>query len=131
MQLSIQLEAYLQKEQNNLFPALLSEQKRQASQIIQSIQQDQDELTLGINKIDDLTNGIITPKGACNTWRALYLSLNTFKDDLFQQFQLENKILFSRNLSSDDAADSEVNQQATKKEKVHGEDFCCGSCGGS
>ncbi len=131
VQITRLLEAYLQKEQNSLFPALLNKQSSQANEIIESIKQEQNELTLSIKNIDNLTNGIITPKDACNTWRKLYLNLNTFKAYLLQQFQLENNILFCRNLSSNDTVDFTPSNQTPKKEEVHGEDFCCGSCGGS
>ena len=31
---------------------------------------------------------------ACNTWRALYLGIGTFKQDLMAHIHLENNILF-------------------------------------
>ena len=41
-----------------------------------------------------LTNHIIPPADACNTWRALYRGLLEFRDDLMQHIHLENNVLF-------------------------------------
>ena len=46
--------------------------------------------------IDKLTNNITLPKGACNTWRALYLGLASFKEDFMNHIHLENNVLFER-----------------------------------
>ena len=45
--------------------------------------------------LNDLTNDITLPKGACNTWRALYGGLAQLRDDLMQHIHLENNILFA------------------------------------
>lgn len=48
-----------------------------------------------LQAVADLTNGITLPKGACNTWRALYAGLAQLRDDLNQHIHLENDILFA------------------------------------
>ena len=47
-------------------------------------------------KLEALTNGITLPRGACNTWRALYLGLQTLREDLMAHIHLENNVLFER-----------------------------------
>jgi regulator of cell morphogenesis and NO signaling len=42
----------------------------------------------------DVTNGITLPRGACTTWRALYLGLGAFREDLMEHIHLENNVLF-------------------------------------
>ena len=45
-------------------------------------------------KLEALTNNITPPTNACNTWRALYVGLAAFREDLMQHIHLENNILF-------------------------------------
>ncbi len=49
-----------------------------------------------IKEIATLTNNYAPPADACNTFRALYSSLNEYQDDLFQHIHLENNILFPK-----------------------------------
>jgi regulator of cell morphogenesis and NO signaling len=46
--------------------------------------------------IEELTNDIALPSGACNTWRALYTLLGQFREDLINHIHLENNLLFPR-----------------------------------
>jgi regulator of cell morphogenesis and NO signaling len=48
-----------------------------------------------------LTDGIVPPSGACNTWRALYLGLATLGDDLVAHIHLENNILFDESAAAE------------------------------
>lgn len=45
-----------------------------------------------------LTNDMQPPAGACNTWRALYRSLDELGINLMQNIHLENNLLFTRAL---------------------------------
>ena len=49
-----------------------------------------------IARLEELTDGITLPRAACNTWRALYAGLKTFREDLMQHIHTENNILFER-----------------------------------
>jgi len=60
------------------------------------MKQDHDDHAVAIDKISQLTNNITPPENACGTWRALYLSLKSFKDDLEAHIDLENNVLFTR-----------------------------------
>ncbi len=46
--------------------------------------------------ISQLTNNYNPPKDACNTFKALYASLEEFEKDLHQHIHLENNILFPK-----------------------------------
>ena len=91
-----ELVSHMQKEEQILFPMLVGGMAAMASGPINVMRQDHDDHALAINKINELTNNITPPKGACNTWRALYLGLETFKADLEEHIELENNVLFTR-----------------------------------
>jgi len=109
------LKAQIEQDNKELYPQFLNKQTIE-SNLVDGMRTNLDDMVVAILKIDELTNNISTPEGACNTWRALYLGLRTFKVDIQQYIRLENDTLFTR-----------ISNQA----KTHGEDFCCGSCGGS
>ena len=44
--------------------------------------------------MEELTNHITPPRDACTTWRALYLGLRTFREDLMAHIHTENNLLF-------------------------------------
>jgi regulator of cell morphogenesis and NO signaling len=49
-----------------------------------------------LRRLEELTDGINPPRGACTTWRALYLGLRAFREDLMTHIHTENNILFER-----------------------------------
>jgi regulator of cell morphogenesis and NO signaling len=53
-----------------------------------------DDHGVALERLLALTNGLTLPRAACNTWRALYLGIRTFKEDLMAHIHLENNILF-------------------------------------
>ena len=91
-----ELEAHMQKEEQILFPMLAGGMAAMATGPINVMRQDHDDHALAINKLSELTNNITPPEGACNTWKALYISLQQFKDDLEAHIELENNVLFAR-----------------------------------
>ncbi len=54
-----------------------------------------------LEKLLLLTNQGIPPKGACNTWQALYLGVRSFAQDIIEHIHLENNVLFARCLQGD------------------------------
>ncbi|WP_334078482.1 iron-sulfur cluster repair protein YtfE [Microbulbifer sp. M83] len=99
-QMSRELEQHMAKEEQILFPMLARGQGGMAAGPIQVMLHEHDEHAASIGEIDRLTDGITTPAGACNTWRALYRGLEAFRADLQEHIRLENDILFARNLQS-------------------------------
>ncbi|WP_372739898.1 DUF542 domain-containing protein [Neptunomonas sp.] len=95
----IELEKHMLNEETVLFPQLMQDPLSVTSDHIVAMRQEHKLCLEAINKIDDITEGVITPKGACNTWTALYLGLSTFKDDLASHIQLENEILYRGKIS--------------------------------
>ena len=90
-----ELESHMLKEENVLFPMLL--QGIGGMQVngpvsVMRFEHDQHGEALAI--LAALTNNLQLPKGACNTWRALYAGLAQLRDDLMQHIHLENNILF-------------------------------------
>ncbi|QTE23184.1 iron-sulfur cluster repair di-iron protein [Polaribacter cellanae] len=49
-----------------------------------------------LKEIKQLSNNYTPPKGACNTFKALYAKLEEFENDLHQHIHLENNILFPK-----------------------------------
>lgn len=91
-----ELEGHMQKEEQILFPMLVGGMAAMAVGPVSVMRQDHDDHAEAIDKISQLTNNITPPEGACGTWRALYLSLNSFKEDLEAHINLENDVLFAR-----------------------------------
>lgn len=87
-----ELESHMMKEEQILFPMLRRGQLPDGPVSVMRFEHDQHGVALA--KLEMLTNGITLPRGACNTWRALYLGLATLRDDLMEHIHLENNILF-------------------------------------
>lgn len=90
-----ELESHMMKEEQILFPML---QRGFSGEHVHGpvsvMRYEHDQHGVALQGIFTLTNNITLPKGACNTWRALYAGLTQFKEDLMQHIHLENNILF-------------------------------------
>ncbi|MFO1387688.1 iron-sulfur cluster repair protein YtfE [Cellvibrio sp.] len=91
-----ELEHHMCKEENILFPMLSQGAEHMATGPVSVMRREHDDHGEHLAMLERLTYGIQPPKGACNTWRALYLGLRTFKEDLMDHIHLENNILFDR-----------------------------------
>jgi regulator of cell morphogenesis and NO signaling len=91
-----ELENHMQKEEQILFPMISRGITGMAVQPIAMMRREHDDHGAALADIDHITRGIVIPKGACNTWRALYFGLETLKADLMDHIHLENNILFDR-----------------------------------
>lgn len=89
-----ELESHMQKEEQVLFPMLGQGQSARVRAPIMVMRMEHDDHGRELARMEELTQGITLPRGACNTWRALYLGLRTLRDDLMQHIHLENNILF-------------------------------------
>lgn len=91
-----ELESHMMKEEQILFPMLeRGFSVKQVAAPISVMRFEHDQHGEALRKLHALTNDITLPKGACNTWRALYAGLAQFKEDLMQHIHLENNILFA------------------------------------
>ncbi|WP_331346661.1 iron-sulfur cluster repair protein YtfE [Cellvibrio sp. UBA7661] len=91
-----ELESHMKKEEQILFPMISRGITGMAVQPIAMMRSEHDDHGAALADIEYITNGMVVPKGACNTWRALYLGLETLKTDLMNHIHLENNILFDR-----------------------------------
>ena len=77
-----EMESHMQKEEQILFPMLRSGLGSQAQGPITIMRHEHDDHGNSLERLMVLTDNIRPPKGACNTWRALYTGLNEFRNDL-------------------------------------------------
>ncbi len=107
--IAAELNQHMHKEEMILFPYIkqLSEAKKAGEKMdappfgtiqnpINMMEAEHDGAGDIIHKIAELTNNFTPPEDACNTFRALYASLEEFQNDLFQHIHLENNILFPK-----------------------------------
>lgn len=90
------LDEHMAKEEEILFPMLSRRMGAMATGPVAAMRHEHENHGVSLANIDKLTNNIRLPASACNTWRALYLGLETFKADLMDHIHLENNILFER-----------------------------------
>lgn len=91
-----ELESHMQKEEMVLFPIYKRGMGNPSLPPVNVMRMEHDHHGQELAKLEALTNGITLPRGACNTWRALYLGLQTLREDLMAHIHLENNVLFER-----------------------------------
>jgi len=89
-----ELLSHMQKEEQVLFPMLARGMGAMAGAPITVMRMEHDDHGVALQRLCDLTHDITLPQAACNTWRALYLGLRTFREDLMEHIHLENNVLF-------------------------------------
>ena len=92
-QMHAELLPHMQKEEEVLFP-LLRAGGAGATQPITVLRDEHKEHGAQLEQVALMTNDIVPPAEACNTWRALYAGLNQLRDDLISHIHTENNILF-------------------------------------
>jgi regulator of cell morphogenesis and NO signaling len=125
--MQVELEQHMCKEENVLFPMLKNGAGQMASGPVFMMRREHDDHGEHLAMLEHITYGIQHPKGACNTWRALYLGLRTFKEDLMEHIHLENNILFDR-VDGQEARKPVVKivDPLTETPVTHKD--CCGHC---
>lgn len=93
-----ELLSHMQKEEQVLFPMLSRGMGSMAGAPISVMRMEHDDHGQALQRLADLTHDITLPQAACNTWRALYLGLRTFREDLMDHIHLENNVLFENAL---------------------------------
>lgn len=104
-----ELNAHMQKEEHVLFPFIraIGKAKREGTPLspppfgtiqnpINMMEMEHTAAGDILRKIAELSNNYTPPADACNTYRALYHSLEEYQNDLFQHIHLENNILFPK-----------------------------------
>ncbi len=90
------LESHMRKEEDVLFPMIARGQGALATAPITVMRMEHDDHGVALRRLEEMTDGITTPRAACTTWRALYTGLRTFRQDLMAHIHTENNILFER-----------------------------------
>ena len=98
--LRAELESHMTKEEQILFPWIRSGRGASAGGPIQVMLREHEEAGALLGEIRTLTDRFEAPRGACSTWRALWLGLESLDADLRRHIHLENNILFPRALAS-------------------------------
>lgn len=94
-----ELEQHMFKEENILFPMIRSGQGQMAGGPISVMMHEHDSHAQEIAKLESLAHGLKLPEGACATWTNLYSELHEFIQDLQCHIELENQVLFNRQLA--------------------------------
>ncbi|MCA8939243.1 MAG: iron-sulfur cluster repair di-iron protein [Planctomycetes bacterium] len=89
---------HMGKEEQVLFPMIKAGHGRQAIMPIQVMHHEHDGAGRMLARIRELCDDFVPRADACNTWRALWASLEALEADLHQHIHLENNILFPRAL---------------------------------
>lgn len=93
-----ELEAHMRKEEEVLFPWLLSGRGPSARMPIQVMRADHESAYQQLARLRILTDNFVPPPQVCATWRALWQGLEVLDANLREHIRLENDILFPRAL---------------------------------
>ncbi len=91
-----ELEAHMQREEQRLFPMMLSDGCAILAFPVGQMRLEHDDHAVAIRSLDVLAHGFVTPQGACRSWQALYAGCAKFVSDLMEHIHLENNVLFPR-----------------------------------
>ncbi len=92
---------HLAKEENVLFPMIVSGMASMAAGPIRVMEAEHDDHRESLLRNRALTANLTAPPEACTTWRALYLRLDALEGELMEHIHLENNVLFPRVLNAD------------------------------
>jgi len=90
------LDSHMLKEEQVLFPMMRQGSHAMIVHPIAAIRHEHDTTTDLLRAVENVTNGLTLPAGACRSWTALYAGLRKFTDDLATHIHIENAILFPR-----------------------------------
>jgi regulator of cell morphogenesis and NO signaling len=91
---------HLEKEEQVLFPLIVAGRGQSAVGPAHVMEMEHDEHARNLEVLRRLTNDMQPPDAACTTWRALYLALRQFEEELMIHIHLENNVLFRRALAA-------------------------------
>ena len=94
------VESHLAKEEQILFPLIVSGRGQNARMPVQVMMQEHEDHGQNLQRIHELTGDLAVPEHACASWRELYRALAEFESELMDHIHLENNILFPRALTS-------------------------------
>ncbi len=106
---SSELESYIDLEETALFPNLLAcvggrPATDDLSEIVRLLKHGQDTLLRLLCEMSELTQGFLSPAGACHSYAQLLETLREIQTGLVWEFSLESEALFPRALSCAEAS---------------------------
>jgi regulator of cell morphogenesis and NO signaling len=90
----VELEAHMAKEEQVLFPTLLSGAGGCTPFAIRRMRMEHAEHDVRLEQLKLATNSFTPPQAACGTWRKLYAGCQKLHDDLRAHIDTENNDLF-------------------------------------
>lgn len=90
------VEGHLDKEEQILFPLILSGRGQTARMPVQVMIGEHRDHGENLRRLRRMTGDFEVPSGACASWRALYGALSRLEMDLMEHIHLENNVLFPR-----------------------------------
>ncbi len=99
MEVRSSVESHLAKEEQILFPLIVSGRGALAHMPVQVMTREHEDHGRSLRRIRELTNDLELPEGACASWRELYRALTQLEVDLMDHIHLENNVLFPRALN--------------------------------
>jgi regulator of cell morphogenesis and NO signaling len=85
---------HMEKEEAVLFPMIQAGADPMIHHPIAVMREEHVNHGAQLEQLMRLCNDAIPPRGACNTWRALYAGIAQLSDDLINHIHLENNLLF-------------------------------------
>jgi len=95
-QMSVELEAHMQKEEQVLFPLMRRGGHPMIVQPIAMMVAEHDDHGAHLRSLEEITDDFTPPAGACTTWRAVYVGARKLAEDLVEHIHTENNVLFPR-----------------------------------
>lgn len=97
----LEMDVHMQKEEGVLFPAIAGLELGQGGQMpiqfpIRAMESEHDEAGQDLARLRTLTSDYALPDDACNSYRALFDSLQELEADTHTHIHLENNVLFPR-----------------------------------
>ncbi len=96
-----ELESHLGKEERILFPMIRAGHGAMARMPVNVMMQEHEDHGESLRRTRRLTDDLVIPPEACNSWRALYVGLERLERELMEHIHLENNVLFPRALNGD------------------------------
>jgi regulator of cell morphogenesis and NO signaling len=94
--LAIEMQQHLEREEREIFPALLHGDLSAVGGEVASAEAEHEEVGRLLAGLRRATDGFRPPLAACNTWRGLYHGLAELERDTHVHVHLENNVLFPK-----------------------------------
>ncbi len=103
-ELADELTTHMAKEEQVLFPWILSGRGHTAGGPVRQMVREHEDAGRALQRLRLLTNRFRAPAEACETWRALLRELEALDESLRHHIALENNVLFPRALAASPTA---------------------------